>query len=122
MRALHEGASVSIGMGDTALSLAIGNPNSSEAEFTKAFLQKLRAALSEDEFVKTIGLSLGELEKEYPKIMDEFPAGAGKVYPGYIYKNRFSSDGGRFWRARVHRWEDRPLTGATVFLCYPPER
>lgn len=80
VRALHEGASVSLGMGDTASGLAIGNPKSSEAEFTKAFLQKLRAALSEDEFAKTIGMSLRELEKEYPRIMDEFPAGPGKVY------------------------------------------
>lgn len=80
MRALHEGASVSITMGDKSSGLAIGNPETPEADFTRAFLQKLRAALSEDEFVKAMGMSLGELEKEYPRIMDEFPAGSGKVY------------------------------------------
>ncbi len=80
VRALHEGASVSIIMGDKSSGLAIGNPKTPEADFNKAFLQKLRAALSEDEFVKAMGMSLGELEKEYPRIMDEFPAGRGKVY------------------------------------------
>ena len=34
-RALHEGASVSISMGDTASGLAIGNPKASEADFSK---------------------------------------------------------------------------------------
>ncbi len=80
MRALHEGAPVSIVVGDTSMGLAVGNSKASEADFTKAFLQKLRAALSDDEFVKAIGMNLGELEKEYPRIMDEFPAGSDKVY------------------------------------------
>ena len=79
-RALQEGSSISIGTGEAGLGLVAGNTKASEADFTKAFLQKLRPAVSEDEFVKNRGMSLGELEKEYPRIMDEFPGGPGKIY------------------------------------------
>jgi uncharacterized RDD family membrane protein YckC len=80
VRALREGASVSITMEETALGLVIGNVKTTETEFKQAFLNKLRTALPEDEFAKTVGMSLGELEKEFPRVMDEFPAGPEKIY------------------------------------------
>ena len=108
-KAIREGASVSVSVKGKSSGLAVGEAKSEEAEFRKAFLQKLHATLSEDEFVRASTMDLGRLEKEYPQVMDAFPGGTGKVYVlggeglsfvyelicGYVYFILFFRFGGR---------------------------
>jgi len=79
-RALEEGASARILIRGTSLSLSFEVPEGAEAEFRTAFVQELRKRLTEEEFAKASGLSLAELEKAYPQVMDRFPGGRAKVY------------------------------------------
>ncbi|HVP90822.1 MAG TPA: RDD family protein [Terriglobales bacterium] len=80
LRAIGEGSSVSVAVKGTSLGLTVGNAKSEEADFKRAFLQKLRATLPDDEFAAAVEMDLGRLEKAYPKVMDGFPPGSNKVY------------------------------------------
>ncbi len=114
-RALREGASVRIITRGTNTGITIGNSETSDTEFKKAYLQKLRSALTEDEFIKAGEMSLGELENKYPRIMDEFAGGPDKVYIiggedlsviyefvcGYLYFILFFRFGGRTLAKRL---------------------
>lgn len=79
-QALHEGASVSIAPRGTSSVMTIGDSKVTEAGFKDAFLEKLRPAVSDEEFLEAKGLGLAELERKYPRVMDEFPAGRAKLY------------------------------------------
>ena len=130
VRALREGSSVNVAVKGTSLGLTVGNAKSEEAEFKKAFLQKLRGTLPEDEFAAAAEMDLGRLEKAYPRVMDAFPPGAGKVYVlggedlsiiyevvcGYLYCILFFRFGGRtpgkrLFGLKVIDLEGRPRLG-----------
>ena len=130
VRAIGEGSSVSVAVRGTSLGLTIGNAKSEETDFKKAFLQKLRASLPDDEFAAAAEMDLGRLEKAYPRVMDGFPAGADKVYVlggedlslvyefvcGYAYFILFFRFGGRspgkrLFGLKVIDLEGRPRLG-----------
>lgn len=109
VRAMKEHASVIVLPRGTSAAMSIGNPKEAEGEFKSAYLKKLRERLTAEEFDRANVMSLGELEKEFPRIMDEFPGGRSKVYVlggeelsiiyefvcGYVYFILFFRFGGR---------------------------
>jgi tetrahydromethanopterin S-methyltransferase subunit B len=130
MMAMKERASASILIRGTSMGLTIGKPREAEGEFKSAFLKKLRESLPEQEFARASELSLGEMEKEYPQIMNAFPGGRGKVYIlggealsviyefvcGYAYFILFFRFGGRtpgkrLFGLKVIDLEGRPRLG-----------
>jgi uncharacterized RDD family membrane protein YckC len=109
VRGVGEHASITISVRSASLTPRAADLDTPEAEFRRAFLQKLRPSLAEDEFLKASMMGLAELERKYPRIMDEFPPGRGKIYAlggedlsiiyelvcGYAYFILFFRFGGR---------------------------